>query len=220
MSSLDVSWRLAPSKVFCPDRIERMGIHSNFNMATDWGIGSQNQLRPFPVGRSEYPFAGFDLLEITILAPAGSSYRMTAPYPGPQRSEDLVIHPSEDFLCNDVPVIIGPSPDDRIERLDQGYLGCRFGSLQNVPDFIQKALNVLSSGPDQEFSAKFPDIFCPRKSKPSPTCVIRVFSFESSRPRSRRNSTITGRTSFSKTSFERPVTTSRVGATHYCATPP
>ncbi len=156
-----------------------MGFHSNFHMATDRGIGSQNQLRPFPVGRSEHPFTGFNLLEITILAPAGSSCRMTAPYPGPQRSEDLVIHPSENFLCNDVPVIIGPSPNDRIQRLDQEYLGCRFGFLQDVPDFIQKALNVLSSGPDQELSAEFPDILSKEiKAFPhmrDPSLLIREF---------------------------------------------
>ena len=156
-----------------------MGFHSNFHMATDRGIGSQNQLRPFPVRRSEHPFTGFNLLEITILAPAGSSYRMTAPYPGPQRSEDLVIHPSENFLCNDVPMIIGPSPDDRIKRLDQEYLGCCFGFLQDVPDFIQKALNVLSSGPNQELSAKFPDILSKEiKTFPhmrDPSLLIREF---------------------------------------------
>ncbi|MNV83118.1 hypothetical protein D3C71_1768990 [compost metagenome] len=47
--------------------------------------------------------------------------------------------------------------------------------------------------------------FHPRKSNPSPMCVILVFSGERTSPRSARNSTTAGLTSFSSHSFEQPV---------------
>src|ERR1039457_4700986 len=47
--------------------------------------------------------------------------------------------------------------------------------------------------------------FCPRKSNPSSTWVIRVLSAESASPRSFKNPSTKGRTSFSSNSFESPV---------------
>ena len=46
---------------------------------------------------------------------------------------------------------------------------------------------------------------CPRKSPPSSICVMRVFSGERSRPRSRRNCATRGLTSWAKRSYELPV---------------
>ena len=47
---------------------------------------------------------------------------------------------------------------------------------------------------------------CPRKSKPFSMCVMSVFSWESVNPRSFMNCSTSGLTSFSKTSFDLPVT--------------
>src|SRR5215813_11855004 len=83
-------------------------------------------------------------------------------------------------------------------------LACAFLSM--IPRILSNTASTLFfDGVMMIFPSLYRRTFCPRKSNPSSICVILVFSCESSSPRSFKNSSTRGLTSFSSNSFELPV---------------
>ena len=73
--------------------------------------------------------------------------------PLPERQVDQVIDASEDILADNVSMVVGPTPDDGIEAINQ--TNCReiatFG-FDNRPHFLQKRLLLLLGWLYQEFA--------------------------------------------------------------------
>jgi hypothetical protein len=67
--------------------------------------------------------------------------------------EDRVVYADEGFLAADVPVIVGPSPDEGIE-LPYQMSRCRLlVSLDDSSDFAQERLHILLGGRYQELAS-------------------------------------------------------------------
>ena len=62
------------------------------------------------------------------------------------------------MLGDNVPMKIGPSPDDRIEHPDHHFLRICRCFLEEVPDLCQQTLNILPRGLDQELVPVLPDV--------------------------------------------------------------
>ena len=120
-----------------------MGLTDNLDVPSNGDVRSLYKHRSLSVRRSEGPLSFSDLLEVFLLHPAGSLVRVTASGPSPQRLMDVVVDPSKGLLGHDVPVKIGPSPDERVECFDQLLLARGFRFPDDVPDFRQEVLDVL-----------------------------------------------------------------------------
>ena len=78
--------------------------------------------------------------------------------PAPQHLPEAIIDPSEGFLGDDVPMEIGPSPDERVESVDELLLACRFRFPDDVLDFRQEVFDVLLRGGDEKLSPVLSDL--------------------------------------------------------------
>ena len=130
---------------------------------------------------------------------------MPSPGPLPQTSEDGVINAVKGAFTHHVPVIIDPTPYFGVEPTDQ--IGGRHAQrgFDCLPDAAKEGLNILLGRLDEQFPVRVLATFCPRKSKPFPTCVMTVFAGESSRPRFCRNCSTRGLISPSSSSLLLPV---------------
>jgi hypothetical protein len=68
---------------------------------------------------------------------------MSTPRPAPQRSPNVVIHRRVRLLCDDVPMVIRPAPNHRIEQINHGFLLRRAVHLDRFPDAVQKRFYVF-----------------------------------------------------------------------------
>ncbi len=126
-----------------PFRVERMGLTDDLDMSSDRGVRGLQKSRSLPVLGSEDPLARTDFGEVFLPHPTCSLVRVTAFGPSPQHLPDVMIDPPKGLLGHDVPVRIGPSPDERIQRFDQLLLAYGFRFPDDVPNFRQKVLDVL-----------------------------------------------------------------------------
>ena len=76
---------------------------------------------------------------------------MSAMAPPPQLAPYLKVHARERTFSNTVLMIVGPSPYNGIEPINQILLCRRFIRLDDSPDFCQSSLNVLLGRRDQQF---------------------------------------------------------------------
>lgn len=98
-----------------------MSLTFDLNMSPDGRLEGFNKLqsafRKRKAQVSESP-----TLKVLMIDPAPSFFGMSSLEPGPQQAPEDIIDFSEGRFCHDVPIIIGPSPDDRIQCLDQPCL--------------------------------------------------------------------------------------------------
>ena len=110
-----------------------MCVLPDFDMSPDGCVRRLNKLKFLSI-----------LLEIPVFGPLFSLVGMTMSCPRPQPFPDLGIQPSEETFGNNMSVIIGPPPDDRVQQTDDGLLRQRPGFLQDVPDLSQKCLHIVT----------------------------------------------------------------------------
>ncbi len=153
----------------------------------------------------ETPSAAATSCEVFPHDPAFPLAGMPLQRPLPQGFKDGMIYMAEDALAVDVTVIHRPTAYDPIELCGQLPRRDSLCSFDNFPNVFQNVWIFLRDGLTSNFPSLYLRKFCPRKSKPSSMCVTLVFSAESSRPRARRNSSTSGFTSCSSSSFVLPV---------------
>ena len=109
--------------------------------------------------------------EVFLLHPGGAFSWMSPSGPPPQLFKDSMIHGVEDFTAGPKPMVVGPSPDNRIElhdRVVQQSYPLMF--LDNSSDLLQECFDILFRGSGKYYSILYLRTCCPRKSKPSSIC--------------------------------------------------
>ena len=80
---------------------------------------------------------------------------MSAPRPAPKCLPNVGIPYRVRPLCDDVPMVIRPASDHRVEQINQGFRLRRAVRLDGIPDFIQKRLHVPGRRLDQQLAVIF-----------------------------------------------------------------
>jgi hypothetical protein len=199
-------------KVAAPLRVERIGFRPNLDVTPDFGLGRINQPNPngFAIrcllARGCRKFPGSPPAELPVSAgnPTVRSARMPAFSPSPEDVPQNLFHFLEGLQRHNVAMVIHPATNDRIELTYQVNLTCSPVLTHQLAHLFQKVMRVLFGGADNQLAVKLAEV-CPRKSNPCPMCVMQVFSGESCKPRSRRNCSTSGLTSFSSTALSAPV---------------
>src|SRR5262245_11900322 len=107
-------------KIEFPSRVVGVGCVFDFGMSLDGYTGSVEQM-----GFTDFAFSVLDFAvedpvtmtngaEVFFFDPLGGLVRMPAFGPAPQGFEDGVVHFGKGLFTDDVPVIVGPAPNERI----------------------------------------------------------------------------------------------------------
>ena len=160
-----VSRRLAPA---LPLRAARLEISSvvwivgicgptDFDMALDFGAGGfiQGQYLAFARFLGE-PDAEDPLGRREVLAslPVGRFVGVASVGPAPELPEDMVVKPGEGSLGGSMPVVIGPTPNNRVELPEEQFLRKSQSGVDAEPDFVPEGFDVTLCGGGQEFVPK------------------------------------------------------------------
>lgn len=93
--------------------------------------------------------------EVLLPNPFGQFVWMSTPRPAPQRSPNVVIHRHVRLLCDDVPMVIRPASNHRIEQINQGFLLRRAVHPDGFPDAVQKRLYVFARRLNEKLAVVF-----------------------------------------------------------------
>ena len=66
-----------------------------------------------------------------------------------------MVHSLESLRRHDVPMVIHPTPDDRVEQTNQRFLTGGFVRIDDAPDFLQERVRVLLRRFDEQCAAEF-----------------------------------------------------------------
>jgi len=154
------------SKIVLPVWIERIRLRPDFYMPPDFGVAGINQFQPngFPLRRSfsgirrKLPLMRTDGVEVTILHPSPRFFWMPASGPQPEPAPNLEVHPLERVRRHDVPMIVDPAPDDRVELTYQAFLAGGFVRINNPPDFLQERVRVLFRWLDEQCAVELAEM--------------------------------------------------------------
>src|SRR3569833_3006675 len=94
-------------------------------------------------------------LEVLLPTTFRRFVRVSAPRPAPQFSPNVVVHRRVRHLCDDVPMVIGPSPDLEVELINQDFLLRRAVHPDGFSDAVQKRLHVFGRRHDEKLAAIF-----------------------------------------------------------------
>ena len=153
-------------KIFVPVWIERICLRPDFQVPPDFGVAGINQLqpnefplrRPFSGIRRKRPLARADGVEVTILYPSPRFFWMSASGPQPEPAPNLEVHPLERLCRHDVPMVVDPAPDDRVELTYQAFLTGGFVRIYDAPDFLQERVRVLLRRLDEQRAVEFAEM--------------------------------------------------------------
>lgn len=99
-----------------------MGLTLDLYMPSDGGLGGLNKFH-ITFGNCEDPISESPPLKVLIDDPSSLLSGLSSLELGPQQGPEGCIDFAEGCLGHDVPMIIGPSPDDRVQCFDQPCLG-------------------------------------------------------------------------------------------------
>ena len=90
-------------------------------------------------------------LKVFLFEPARGLFRVPSPCPLPQTMEDGVINASERAFAHHVPMIVSPTPNLRVELIDQ--IGGRHAmrGFDDSSDALQEGSNILLGRLDEQF---------------------------------------------------------------------
>ena len=100
---------------------------------------------------SEPPRLTLDPLKIAICYPVGGLIGVTALCPFPEHVPDLRIQSGEDRFSDPVPVVHGPTLENRVEYLNELGLSCMRHFFQGLFHLVPQALLAFQGRFDQQF---------------------------------------------------------------------
>ena len=106
----------------------------------------------------EHPIPVTDAVKIANFHPLGAFVGMSSLCPSPEAAKDDMIDPLVGSLRAYVPMKIGPSAQNGVEFFDHPFLRFRPTFLHNVPDLLQKRLNIFPRRSDEKLSPVLPDV--------------------------------------------------------------
>ena len=83
---------------------------------------------------------------------------MSASGPLPEPAPNLKVHPRECFRRHDMPMVVRPSPNDRVEQANQVLLTRGFIRTDDAPDFLQERVRVLLRRRDEQFAVELAEM--------------------------------------------------------------
>ena len=168
-----LAFRESPAhlEILRPFGIERMGLASDLDMSPD-GSG-RCIVERFSLPPGEDPIPTFNPSAVFLLDPSEGFVGVAVSEPVPDQGPEGVVDSTEGGLGDDVPVVIGPSPNDGVQNANQLVMGDRLALLQDIPDLVQKGLHVFLCRLDQEFVSIFPNILS-EEVKPFPDMMLCV----------------------------------------------
>src|SRR6266446_8203260 len=120
-------------------------------MTPDFGVAGIHQTTPYRLAfrrlftrlKRKVPSSFCRAWKIAPLHPVPRLLGMSASRPLPQPLPDLMVHPAERILGRDMPVIVGPATNDRIQQFHQHLLAHRLVRIDYSPDLLQESVRVL-----------------------------------------------------------------------------
>ena len=117
-------------KVLLPVGIIGIGFSTHFGVSLNWSSGEIVQ--PHSLGfrllfwdsSAEYPVPVALGVKVLLSYPAAGFARMPSSCPAPQYLKDEMVHRTEGPLASRVPMVVRPSPQNRVE-LNYQFTGCR-----------------------------------------------------------------------------------------------
>ena len=106
----------------------------------------------------EDPSSSMTGAEVSPGHPASGLVRMPSFGPVPQGLEDGGVRFHEGHFTGPMAMIVGPTPDHRVELGYQLGRGCLRVGLHDFPDLTQECLAILLGGFGEEFTRIFPDM--------------------------------------------------------------
>ena len=133
----------------------------DFNMALNGCVGGVGKVDRdgfavliWPLTK-ESPFVIGCWTEVFLHYPFSGFVSMSPFSPTPQGLKNLRIHLTKHLLANNVTMIVCPTPDDRVELVDQ-VAGCGlFVGLDDCAYFGQECFDTFLRGFDEEFTLIF-----------------------------------------------------------------
>ncbi len=138
-----------------PNRIEWVGVRFNPDVPDDTSFccSKERQYSRFavvPLDRSrKHPVPVIKRPEVFPPDPTARFIRVSTLRPAPKRLPNVSIHRRVRPLCDDVPMVIGPTSDHGVEQINQGVLLRRAVCPDGLSDFIQERFHVLDRRLDQ-----------------------------------------------------------------------
>ena len=153
-------------KVVLPVWIERIRLRPDFQMSPDFGVAGINQFQPngFPLRRSfsgfrrKHPGAPVNGVEVSLRHPSAGLFWMSASGPAPEPVPNLMVHPLERLRRHDMPMIVHPAPDHRVELTYQAFLADGFVRIDDAPDFLQERVRVLFRWLDEQCAVELAEM--------------------------------------------------------------
>ncbi len=107
---------------------------------------------------TEHPVLPFNGLEVFLLDPLFGFLWVSAFCPVPQHAKDGVVHLGEGLRTDNMPMIVRPSPNFRVQLGDEVSSHCLFVVLYHFSDALQERLYALLRGGDQQLSVVFAQV--------------------------------------------------------------
>ena len=151
-------------EVFLPVRVVRVGIRFQLGIALDRHLRCLEEViaLAFSLGiddvSREDPVPVSHRTEILPLHQAWGLGGMSPFGPTPECFKDRRVDFVESPFAGAMPVILRPTPNDRIEAQDQVASGCLLVGLDDVSNFTQEGMHVFLSGLGQIRAAILPDM--------------------------------------------------------------
>lgn len=141
-------------KVDVPSRIKWISQPPDLDMALDHDRRCSEELntagavlvRP---PRCKVPGPISIAQEVTFLNPLCSFRRVPTSRPLPESVPDMRVNHREDRFCHDVAMIRSPSPNDRVQSVDQHHLCGTRVALDDFPDLVEQRFDTFLRWLDQ-----------------------------------------------------------------------
>jgi hypothetical protein len=129
-----------------------IGLCFDFGVSFDWHAGRLCEVVNLAILFSiEDPIVSPTGLEVFLRDPSVGFLWVSSFHPLPQSSIDRVVYIVKNVCADDMLMILRPSSNNRIEHQDQSPSRERLVLLDEVPDFFQVSVHILSRWFNQQF---------------------------------------------------------------------
>ncbi len=136
-------------------RLIGVGVSPNLDVALDdrprHGIHAEHAPLSLAVANPDRESPALIRGMIASLDPATGFIRMVPARPAPEHCPEVVLHAGERSLGDDVSMVVGPTPQQRVEFPDQNRCGKSTAVANHLPGFLQHVPYALSRWLDQQF---------------------------------------------------------------------
>jgi len=134
-------------KVHFPVEVEGVGISFYLDVGFVVCIGGLDECPGFvPIFSLKYPLAGVDGLEVVGFDPCFAFVGMSSFSPPPECLKDSVVYFGKCFIAGDMLMVLCPSSDDWVEKIDEQSGWRLFIGLDDLTDFGEEPFHVLVRG--------------------------------------------------------------------------